>query len=75
MRKLTILLFAFIFISQSCTVKYGLTGASIAADVKTVSVQYFVNRAPLGMTNLEQYFTDELKDKFKSQTKLMIVSE
>lgn len=74
MRKLTILLFVFIFISQSCSVKYGLTGASIAADVKTISVQYFVNRAPLGMTNLEQYFTDELKDKFKSQTNLMIVN-
>ena len=75
MRKLSIIIISFILINQSCTVKYGLTGASIAADVKTVSVQYFVNRAPLGMTNLEQYFTDELKDKFKSQTNLMLIND
>jgi hypothetical protein len=52
-----------------------MTGASIAPDVKTVSVQYFVNRAPLGIANLEQYFTDELKDKFKSQTTLTVVTD
>lgn len=65
---------AIVFLFQSCTVKYSLTGASIAPDVKTVSIQYFTNRAPLGMANLEQYFTDELKDKFKSQTSLNLVN-
>jgi hypothetical protein len=62
-------------ISQSCTVKYSLSGASIAPEVETVSVQYFTNRAPLAMTNLEQYITDELKDKFKSQTSLTVVND
>ncbi len=75
MRKLTLFIVLSIFISQSCTIKYSLTGASIAPDVKTISVQYFVNRAPLGMANLEQYFTDELKDKFKSQTSLVVVND
>jgi len=75
MRKLTLFIVLFIFINQACTIRYGLTGASIAPDVKTISVQYFVNRAPLGMANLEQYFTDELKDKFKSQTSLVLVND
>ncbi len=75
MKKLAYLIFAILFLSYSCTIKYGLTGASIAPDVKTFSVQNFVNRAPLGLTNLEPYITDELKDKFKSQTSLTVVEE
>ena len=75
MRKLALFIVLSVFINQACTISYSLTGASIAPDVKTVSVQYFVNRAPLGLANLEQYFTDELKDKFKSQTKLIVVND
>lgn len=75
MKKLIFILLAFVLINQSCKISYTLTGASISPDAKTVSVQYFVNRAPLGIANLEQYFTDELKDKFKSQTSLKVVNE
>lgn len=75
MRKLTFFILLYIFVAQACTIKYSLTGASIAPAVKTVSIQHFVNRAPLGMANLEQYFTDELKDKFKSQTNLTLVND
>lgn len=60
---------------QSCNVRYSLSGASIPADAKTISVQHFVNRAPLGTANIEQYFTDELKDKFKSQTSLKVIND
>ncbi|MCB2197192.1 MAG: hypothetical protein KQH79_15130 [Bacteroidetes bacterium] len=75
MRRLLFILAIFLFASQACTVSYTLSGASIAPEVKTVSVQHFVNRAPLGLANLEQYFTDELKDKFKSQTSLTVVND
>ena len=75
MKKLSLLLIIYLFINQACTISYSLTGASIAPDVKTFSVQHFVNRAPLGLPNLEQYFTDELKDKFKSQTSLTVVND
>jgi hypothetical protein len=74
MRKLLFILTIYLLGAQACTVNYTLSGASIAPEVKTVSVQHFVNRAPLGLANLEQYFTDELKDKFKSQTKLTVVN-
>lgn len=75
MRKLLFASLVYLFINQSCTVNYSITGASIAPDVKTISVQHFVNRSPLGLANLEQYFTDELKDKFKSQTSLTLVTD
>jgi len=75
MKRIIFLLAIYILASQSCTVSYTLSGASIAPAVKTVSVQHFINRAPLGVANLEQYITDELKDKFKSQTSLTVVND
>ena len=76
MKKLLLFIIAIIIIYQSCTVNYTLSGASIAPEVKTVSIQYFVNRAPEGgIANLEQYFTDALKDKFKDQTNLTLVND
>lgn len=72
--RIAIFVFAIIFFA-GCKIKYDLTGASITPDVKTVSVQFFENRAPLGMANLGQLFTDELKDKFKSQTSLTVIND
>ncbi len=74
--KFIIFIVTFLFtVNYACTVKYSTTGASISSDVKTVSVQFFPNKAPLGMSNLGQYFTDELKDKFLSQTSLILVKD
>ncbi len=75
MKRIIFLLVIYVLASQSCSVSYTLSGASIAPDVKTISVQHFVNRAPLGAANLEQYITDELKDIFKSQTSLTVVND
>lgn len=75
MRKLALLIFVYLFISQACTINYSLTGASIAPDVKTISIQNIVDRAPLSATNLETYLTDELKDYFKSKTELTQIGE
>jgi hypothetical protein len=57
-----------------CTVHYGFTGAAISADVKTISVAYFPNRAPIVYTSLSQDLTEKLKDKFISQTSLNMIS-
>jgi len=75
MKKIGLLSIAFLLLQQACTINYSLSGASIAPEIETVSIQYFVNRAPLGLANLEQYFTDELIDKFKSQTNLTVVND
>ena len=58
-----------LLLSSSCGV-YSFTGASIAPDVKTFSVDYIKNRASLTNPTLSQVITQKLKDKFISQTNL-----
>ena len=74
-RRLYIISLLPVFILLSgCSVKYSFSGASISAGVKTFSVQYFQNRAPLVQPGLSQYITTELMDKCKSQTSLKFVT-
>ncbi len=54
---------------------YSFTGASIAADVKTVAVQYFPNRAATIEPTLSQHFTEKLKDYLLAQTNLNLDSD
>ena len=68
------LLFAFALLTE-CTVQYSMGGANIEPDVNTISIQDFPNRAPSGPADLGQYFTNEMKDKFQSQTRLTLVNE
>jgi Lipopolysaccharide-assembly len=63
-----------IFLLNGCKVSYSLTGASISPQVKTISVQYFQNRADLVQPGLSQYITDALIDKCKAQTNLSLVN-
>lgn len=62
-------------IIQSCSVKYSFSGASIPSEMKTVSVEFFPNRALIINPNLSQQFTEALKEKFRSQTKLILVTD
>jgi hypothetical protein len=57
-----------------CTVSYSFTGASISPQVKTISIQYFQNRASLVQPGLSQQITDALIDKCKAQTKLSFIN-
>jgi hypothetical protein len=74
------LLFCILFTAtltfHSCfTVKYSMSGASIPPEVKTLSVQYFPNRALIVNPSLSQEFTDALRNKCRSQTNLIILTE
>jgi Tfp pilus assembly major pilin PilA len=51
-----------------------MSGASISPQIKTLSVQNFLNRAALVQPGLDQAFTDALIDKCKAQTNLQTVS-
>ena len=51
---------------------YSFTGASISPEVKTVSIGFIKNNAPLINPTLSQSLTDALKDKFVNQTNLML---
>jgi hypothetical protein len=60
---------------QGCKISYSFSGASIPPEVKTVSVQYFPNRASNIQPTLSNTFTNALKDKIQSQTNLILVNE
>jgi len=52
---------------------YSFTGIALDPKDKTVTVKFFPNRATLGGPSLSQYFTEQLKDRFVSQTTLSLV--
>ncbi len=58
-----------------CSVKYSFSGASIAPEVKTVSIQQFQNIATLVVPSLSSQLTEALQDKFIRQTRLELVRE
>lgn len=55
---------------SSCSVT--LSGASIPPTMKNIYVGYFENTAPLVVSNLSQAFTEALKNRIRSQTRLAI---
>jgi hypothetical protein len=65
-----LILFITVLLLFSCN--YSFTGASISPDVKTISVARFNNQAAIVNPTLSQNFTDALKDKFTSQTNLIL---
>ncbi|MBS1530121.1 MAG: LptE family protein [Bacteroidetes bacterium] len=56
---------------SSCTVT--LNGAWIPGEMKTINVEYFENNAQLVVNNLSQNFTESLKARIRSSTRLSIV--
>ena len=58
-----------VFLFSSCGF-YSFTGASISPEIKTVSVDYFQNKASIVQPILSQLFTEKLKDYFVLQTNL-----
>ena len=71
----TVMLFLALIFTNGCKVSYGLNGATIPLEMKTINVQFFENTAPLVVANLSQSFTEALKDRIRSQTRLAIVRD
>lgn len=63
-------LIAVICLFSSCAVT--LNGSSIPPKMKDIYIGYFENTAPLVVTNLSQTFTEALKTRIRSQTRLVI---
>lgn len=70
--KSFILFTALILGLTSCGV-YSFTGASISPDIKTMSIQYFYNDSGNGPPNLQQTFTEEIRDYYQQNTSLELV--
>ena len=62
----------FAVLITGCTVSFSFKGSSVPEDVKTASVQYFDNRAPLINPALSQTFTEAMKDRITSESRLII---
>lgn len=65
----TLLIIIAAFVLTSCGI-YSFTGASIPAEAKTVSIQYFPNNANLVNPMLSDMITNTLRDFFMNQTTL-----
>lgn len=59
---------------DGCGVKYGFTGGSIPEGMKTYTVEFFENTAPIVNPTLSQTFTEALKERIRSQSSLSQVS-
>ena len=62
-----------LLLMNSCKINYSFTGASISPDVKTVSVGHFQNLAPLVNPTLSNLLSEELRNRFVTQTSLNVV--
>jgi hypothetical protein len=74
MNKIKYILLAIVVLTlNSCSVKYGFTGAG-KIDAKTFQVNYFQNNADLIEPGIERTFTLELQKILQNQTNLNLVS-
>jgi len=74
MKKIKLLFFGFslsLFL-QSC-VTYSFVGVDIPADAKTICIKQFQNNASTVNLKLSNELTTQLKDRFRSSTKLNLV--
>ncbi len=58
--------------AQSCKGGYSFTGTSISPEVKTVTIDYINNMAPIIYPSLSNNLTEALKDKFTRNTRLSL---
>lgn len=65
-------LFSLPILLDSCSIRMTMSGASIPEELKTFSVQYFENRAPLINPLLSQTMTEKLKDRITSESPLIL---
>ncbi len=55
-----------------CSISFTLKGAQVPENIKTFSVEYFENRAPQINPTLSQDFTEALKDRITSESRLIL---
>ncbi len=66
-----VVVFLMLITASACTIGYSFTGAPITA--KTISIDFFPNKARLVNPSLSQILTDGFRDRFVNQTKMDLV--
>lgn len=69
MKKIFLILAVFLAFA-GCSYKFN--GASIPLAMKTINIRFFENRAPLVVPTLAQSFTEALKERVRTQSRLSI---
>ncbi len=70
----SILIITTALLLNACHISVKMNGASIPDNIKSFSVQYFENRAPLINPVLSQNFTEGLKDRISNESRLNLVN-
>lgn len=60
---------------QSCGVRYSLSGGQIPESMKTYTVEFFENLSPMVVPTLAQNFTEGLKERIRTQSRLSQVDQ
>ncbi len=74
LRKYLAVAIALVTLFTACGI-YKFNGASIPANMKTVSIQIFENNAPIVVPYLSTNFTEALKTRIRNQTRLNTVRD
>ncbi|HEX8376773.1 MAG TPA: LptE family protein [Pedobacter sp.] len=72
--RILVAILPLVFLFQSCGI-YTLKGSTIPDNLKTISVDFFENAAPIVVPTLSQAFTEELKNRIRTQSRLNIIKE
>ena len=64
------LLLVLVIACMGCSYKFN--GASIPPAMKTINIRFFENNAPLVVPTLSQNFTEDLKERVRTQSRLSI---
>ena len=62
-----------VLLMGSCSIKYSAVGVDISPDAKTITIKQFQNNASLVYLQLSNELTTQLRDKFRSGTRLSLV--
>ncbi len=71
LKKIFVFVVLLVMLTAPACISYSFTGAPITA--KTISIDFFPNRARIVNPALSQTLTDAMRDKFVNQTKLDLV--
>jgi len=72
MNKMVVFGLAALFFG-ACSLKYSAVGVDISPDAKTITIKQFQNNASLVNLQLSNELTTQLRDKFRSSTRLSLV--
>jgi hypothetical protein len=63
MKKIFILFFPILLSALNSCGVYSFSGASVPAEVKTISIEYIQNKAPNAWSSIDNIFNQELRNK------------